>query len=109
MKKDYSLEEIEWRDIPDFDKYECSEYGDVRNKRTGHIFKQSLSEHNPRRVNLTRGGVQYVLMTHRIVAACFHPDYNQEKEFEFIDGDPNNCHWQNIRITNRWKWTLGLF
>ena len=102
--------QVEWRTIPGFPRYEISEEGHVRNIKTQHLFYQRVTSKNPRRVNLTGpDGLQHIMATHRIVAAVFHPDYIPNREIDFLDGDSNNCHWSNLHISTRRKWTKGIF
>lgn len=84
--------------IPGFEKYEVSNLGNVRNKRTGRILIQMLNkEGGYYRVNIG-GGHQYV---HRLVAMAFFDEDITGKDVNHIDGDHWNNHLSNLEIVTR--------
>ena len=85
----------EWRTIIDHPEYEVSEYGDVRNIRTGRVLKQFVG---------ARGGLMLTLdhatvYVHRLVADAFLPneDPNYWTDVIHIDGDKQNNNVDNLR------------
>ena len=45
---------VEWKNLTD-ERYEVSTNGDIRNKKTGRILKQSPNQHGYSRVSLSQG------------------------------------------------------
>jgi hypothetical protein len=82
---------IEWRPIPGFDRYEASEFGDIRRGlriliptegRTGHL-----------RVTVYAAGRQYRTGVHRLVCMTFHGLPPDDK--------PLACHENGVPGDNR--------
>ena len=82
--------------IPGFENYEVSNFGNVRNKRTGRVLHQTLNkEGGYYRVNI--GGThQYV---HRLVALAFFDEDIKGKDINHIDGDHWNNHVSNLAVS----------
>lgn len=85
----------EWRTIIEHPDYEVSEFGDVRNKKTGRILKQFVG---------TRGGLMLTIdhatvYVHRLVADAFIPneDPNYWTDVIHLDGDKQNNEVDNLR------------
>ena len=62
---------MKWVKIKDFTNYSVSEYGDVRNDRTGRILKQRLDKGDYVMFNLSENGKVYTLYSHRLVVKHF--------------------------------------
>lgn len=83
------------------DKYEISEYGDVRNIQTGCILKPHIN----------RGGYKYVcislnkrheigqrktIIVHKAVGYTFLADSNNNICIDHVDGNKSNNHYSNL-------------
>lgn len=82
----------EWRVIPEFScKYEASNLGRVRNRRTGLVLKQRL---NPRRYPVVElsDGKSRECMVHRLMLSAFHGPAPEGQE---------GCHGNGIKTDNR--------
>lgn len=84
--------------IPGFEDYEASNLGNIRNKLTGRILRQSLNkEGGYYRVSLYRKHY-YV---HRLVAMTFFDEDIEGLDVNHIDGDHWNNHVSNLKIVTR--------
>ena len=96
----------EWRIIYDYTNYSVSNYGQVRNNKTGKILKSDKNSCGYLRVKLSLGGIKKMKFIHRLVAIHFLPNYNNYSECDHInnvrsDNRYFNLHWisrsNNIR------------
>jgi hypothetical protein len=61
-----------WKDIPEFeDKYEVSNFGEVRRKGKEKILKPSINGNGYKRIKLWRGNSYKWAFIHKLVALCF--------------------------------------
>ncbi len=95
-----------WRDIPGTEKYEVSDTGIVRNKRTGRILKQHLST-GYYRVSLIFGLKMTIKTVHSLVALAFlgeRPidDLGNPYFVNHIDGNKKNNDLSNLEYTSSW-------
>lgn len=85
-----------WKSIQDCDAYEVSSYGRIKSFRqykTGRILKQHANLKGYMSVNVS-GKQQSV---HRFVATAFHPNPNNLRTVDHLDGNPSNNHVSNLR------------
>lgn len=87
-----------WLTIPEYDKYEVSNLGHVRNKKTKRILRTSTNRPGGyHRVGLD-GKKQYI---HRLVAGTFY-DYDiAGKDVNHRDGNKSNNTLPNLEICDR--------
>ena len=80
--------------IDDYSNYEVSNYGQVKNRKTGRILKPGIDGNGYQFVNLCNEGKVKKLKVHRLVLIAFEGfsnDVNQ-KFVDHIDNNPlNNC------------------
>ena len=96
-----------WIPIRNFPIYDCSNFGRIRNSKTGRIMRQSINTRGYLQVTLRRNNRYYTLRVHRLVASAFHPTSNMDElDVNHIDGnklnnDADNLEWctrsENIR------------
>ena len=91
-----------WQTVPEFDTYEASDKGYVRNAKTGKVLKNSVNKDGTGMpcVSLVRDKV-YVYEVRYVIASTFlgvDIFANPKTKLEYIDGDRFNNSAENIRI-----------
>ena len=92
-----------WKTIPEFEKYEASDTGEIRNKTTGQILKPSVPKTGlgAPLVSLMKNSKANVFPV-RLIIACTFLDQDitakPRPKIENIDGDVFNNKVTNIRI-----------
>lgn len=101
-KENASDLKVEWKLIEGFDGiYSVSNYGEVRNNKTGRLMKQRKTEKGYLRVGLTNNGKPKCMRVHRLVAQAFIPNPDDKPEVNHIDfNKENNC-------VNNLEWVTG--
>ena len=82
-----------WKTINGFENYEVSDNGEVRNKKTGRILKNSPTTYGYLRVNLRANNESYTKYVHQLVARNF---LEGEGEVNHIDGNKSNNNINNL-------------
>lgn len=101
-KENASDLKAEWKLIEGFDGiYSVSNYGEVRNNKTGRLMKQRKTEKGYLRVGLTNNEKPKCMRVHRLVAQAFIPNPDDKPEVNHIDfNKENNC-------VNNLEWVTG--
>lgn len=83
----------QWKDIADFDNYEVSDLGRVRNKKTKRILRLgSDGRKGYLHVDLCKDGEHNFKRIHRLVAEAFIPNPLNLQQINHIDENKtNNC------------------
>ncbi|CAL5983701.1 Conserved_hypothetical protein [Hexamita inflata] len=94
-----SQEELieEYRDIDDFENYEVSNLGQIRNKQTGRILKQRDRNNGYLSINLRQNKIKKTYLIHRLVAQAFLENPNNYNEIDHINHDKYNNNVYNLR------------
>lgn len=79
-----------WKDLSRCNKYECSNLGRIRDKKTKNILKGSVDNHGYVRYDLCSEGKRFVVSGHRAVAETFIPLVKDKKYINHIDGNKTN-------------------
>ena len=99
VKKE-ELDGEEWKTLDSpFDIYEISNYGRVRNAKTGHFKKLSKNERGYWVVDFeVAGGARSKTRVHRLIARhfIFNPDPSNKTEVNHKDGDTSNLDISNL-------------
>ena len=93
------FEEIpeQWKAVVGYEGiYEVSNYGKVRNVKTGRILKLGKSKNGYLRVGLHKNGKQKYFLVHRLVAIAFIPNPDNKETVNHIDEDKTNNHVCNL-------------
>lgn len=87
-----------WKSIENKPNYEVNELGQVRNKKTKRILKQSIRKDGYCQVMLGRKTVP--LYIHRLVAETFIPNPNNMSQVDHINGNKSDNRLENLRWSN---------
>jgi hypothetical protein len=87
----------EYKVIDGYDNYEVSNMGNVRNKKTGLILKQSIRHYGYRSVTLYDNGNIKFFKVHRLVGLTFIPTLNNKLILDHIDRNTSNNVVTNLR------------
>ncbi len=90
------MEEI-YKDIEGFDKYEISNLGNVRNKKTGLILKPVISSNGYYTIGLWKNGKRTTKKIHRLIAEAFIPNPENKPKVDHIDNNKQNNNTVNLR------------
>ena len=83
-----------WKKIKGFNNlYEISDYGCVRNRKTGKIKKISILPKGYCQISLNHDKREYI---HRLVAKTFLPGIHGKNEINHKDGNKSNNHISNL-------------
>lgn len=106
-----------WKSIESKPNYEVNDIGEIRNKKTGRLLKQSVRKDGYCQVMLGRKTIPVYI--HRVVAEAFIPNPEKLPQVDHINGIKTdnrliNLRWVNAtenymasgyksRIRNKWK------
>ena len=86
----------QWKDIADFDNYEVSDLGRVRNKKTKRILRLVKDSGGYVQVNLYNDGERKSIKIHRLVASTFIPNPLNLPQINHIDENKTNNNVENL-------------
>lgn len=89
-----------WKECPSLEGYEVSNFGKVRNAKTGHILKTNY-QRTSRYETVTVGTKKIHCDIHRLVAAAFIDNPEHKTQVNHIDGDKSNNRADNL------EWCTG--
>ena len=103
-----------WREIKNFNNYQVSKSGLVRNKKTKSIIKPFVNNNGYLRVNLYKGGIGYKKLVHVIVAEAFIDNPLNFNEIDHINNNRKDNKVSNLKyITHsdniKKVWREGAF
>ena len=85
-----------WKAISDFNNYEVSNLGRVRNITTGKVLKPVLDGRGYYKANLYKQNKAYTRSIHRLVATEFIPNSDKLPEVNHKDEDKTNNSIENL-------------
>ena len=88
-----------WKKIQDFEDYEVSDKGEIRNSE-GLILSQRLSRNGYLRVNLKHKGKYKTVEIHRVVAQAFLGAI-YKKQVHHKNGDRTDNNVTNLQIVSK--------
>lgn len=86
----------EWKEIKDYENYEISNFGDVRNKKTQRILKPWKCTSGYLEVYLWNNGKSEVKLIHRLVALAFLTNPTNLSQVNHKDEDKTNNAVDNL-------------
>lgn len=93
-----------WKDIPDFDNYEVSNLGNVRNKKTLVVKKQRIGKsiyEYYKKVDLSKNGYRRTTKVHRLVYEAFFGFVSSGMDIHHIDFDSMNNSLENLIVVTK--------
>ena len=88
----------EFRIITGFSNYEISNLGNVKNKTTGKIMKQSINVFGYYFVSMTNDkNIKQQCRVHRLIGLTFIPNPNNKPIIDHINNDRKNNNINNLR------------
>ena len=102
-----------WKTIEEMKNYEISEYGEIRNKKTGKLLKLNPDKDGYFRVCLSENNHHVTRIVHRLVAQAFIENPLKKETVNHIDGNKQNNHisnleWATVTEQNRHALKTGL-
>ena len=85
-----------WMTIDEYDNYQVSCFGRVRNINTLKIMKQGLNR-DYYNIGLTKNKIKRTHLVHRLVAFAFCSNDNNYLLVDHLDRNPSNNHFLNLR------------
>ena len=83
--------------IEGFENYSVSDFGNVRNNRTGRILKPRFDSHGYYRINLYQQKIMQVVKIHQLAAKAFLQNLENKRNVDHIDNNKTNNNLINLR------------
>ena len=90
-----------WKNIECFEEYSVSNFGNIRNKKTGRILKPRKHTGGYMRIILCKDKKHYDRYIHRLVAQAFISNPNNLPEVNHKDEDKTNNCVENLEWCDR--------
>ena len=90
----------EFRIIKDYPKYEVSNHGNVRNKKTGRILQLQVDLKGYLYAHIRGYNIDKKCKVHRLVALVFIDNPEKKAQVDHIDGNRKNNHVSNLRFVS---------
>ncbi len=87
-----------YKNIEGFENYSVSDYGNVRNDKTGKILKGINNKRGYLQVSLRRNNKQHTKKIHKLTAAAFLLNPENKKCVDHIDNNKQNNNLINLRF-----------
>ena len=96
------MKNVQWLQVVNYNNYEVSNTGEVRNKKTGRILKQTMQNTGYKQVCLSNNGIRKTHSVHRLVIMAFNPINNHQlMDVNHKDYDKTNNNIENLEWTTR--------
>jgi hypothetical protein len=86
-----------WKDIIDFENYEVSSFGNVRNKKTELLLKPNIHRQGYHMFKPSKNNIRFTFLAHRLVACAFIENPNNYPQVDHIDRNKSNNNIENLR------------
>lgn len=104
MRKDKERMEEHWVVCVEFPKYSVSNYGNVRNNRTGRDLKLTVGKDGRIRLWLSvEDGFKQSVLVHHLVAQAFFENYKGDMQIKHLNGVLHDNSVINLSLGTRRK------
>ena len=86
-----------WKSIDEYENYEISDHGNVKNITTNKILKPSIDSNGYYKLSLYKNKIKTTSKIHRLVAHAFLDNHDDKLCVDHIDRDKLNNHISNLR------------
>ena len=90
-----------WRLVDNYNNYEISSHGRIRNNKTDRILMQSNAGNEYKQINLSKDGVKKKYRIHSLVAHAFCENPNNYPCVDHISRDKSNNMFTNLRYVTK--------
>ena len=90
----------EFKNIKGFENYEVSNFGRIRNIKTGRVLKPKINKQGYYQISLSSDGIQYTKYVHHLVGTMFMPNPENKKIIGHIDNNRLNNNIENLRMVS---------
>ena len=90
----------EFRKIKDFDNYEISNFGNVKNSITGKILKPGIDGNGYYKIHLCKDGKTFTKAIHKLVSNAFLPNPLNKRCVDHADNNRLNNNVENLRFAS---------
>ena len=90
----------EYRIIKDFENYEVSNFGNIKNFNTGRILKPLINSNGYYKINLCKDGKTFTKAIHKLVANAFLPNPLNKKCVDHKNNDKLDNNVENLRFAS---------
>jgi hypothetical protein len=87
----------EYKIIEGFENYSVSNFGNVKNNKTGKIINPRLNRNGYYIIDLHKNGKRKTFKVHRLVALTFIPNPENKPSIDHINNDRTNNNVNNLR------------
>ena len=87
----------EYKIIKDFPNYEVSNFGNIRNNKTGKVLKPGINTNGYYKVSLCSDGNIYQKLVHKLIAESFIANPYNKQCVDHINNDRLNNNVNNLR------------
>lgn len=95
------MSEEEWKQIPGFENYSVSNYGEVWNDKHDKPVKMWEQHNGSYKVWLSRDAKGYSFQVARLVAESFMPGFDEGRGIVWKNGDKHDNHISNLGLSDR--------
>jgi hypothetical protein len=90
----------QYKIIKDFPNYSVSNFGNIRNDKTGRVLKQQIDTQGYYKVSLYSDGNSYKKYVHHLVGTMFIPNPENKKCIGHINNNRLNNNIENLRMVS---------